>query len=206
VIVGRKGLGRATIRVRGRAAHAGVAPQDGVSAVVEMATKILRIEALRDLSRGLSVVTGVARGGISRNTVPPAAELEVDIRYADKADGERALAGLREIAARCEVPGASATIEAELHRPPMRPESAPGDLLERARRWGAAIDAPLPDAVTSGGGSDANLTADLGVPTLDGLGVVGGAIHTVDEYCERASLPGRAALSALLLADLLEIH
>jgi glutamate carboxypeptidase len=203
LIVGRKGLGRATVRIRGRAAHAGVAPEKGASAVIEMAREVLEIARLDDPPRGLGVVVGVARGGISRNTVPPEAEIEVDLRYRARADGEGALAAIRAIAARTATAGTTAAVEGELHRPPMRPESAAGDLLARAQRAAAALGRTI-RGVATGGGSDANLAADLGVPTIDGLGVVGGDIHTRREWCLRRSLAERAALAAVLIQDILE--
>ena len=205
LIIGRKGLGRATVKIRGRGAHAGVAPEKGASAVIEMAREVLEISRLHDPAREVGVIVGIARGGISRNTVPPDAEIEVDLRYRVKADGARAFAAIREIAAHTTVPGTSATFEGELHRPPMPPETAAGDLLARAGRAAASLGKTL-RGVATGGGSDANLTADLGVPSLDGLGVVGSEIHTQGEWCLRRSIPERAALSALLIADLLELE
>lgn len=204
LIIGRKGLGRATLRIRGRGAHAGVAPEKGASAVVEMARKVLDIAALDDPKRGVGVVVGIARGGISRNTVPPEAEIEVDIRYREKPPAEQVLEAMRAIAGRITVPGTATAFEGELHRPPMAPETAPGDLFARANAAALLLGMRPLRAVTSGGGSDANLTADLGIPTLDGLGVVGGDIHTKREWCLRRSLPERAALSAAILLDLME--
>lgn len=201
VIVGRKGLGRASIRVRGRAAHAGIEPEKGASAVVEMAREVLAISKLADPARGLGVVVGTARGGISRNTVPPEAELEIDLRFRDIEDGRRALEAIREIAARTEVPGTSAALTAELHRPPMDPRGAGGALLPLASRCAQALGLTL-RGVATGGGSDANLTADLGVPTLDGLGVVGREIHTKDEWCLARSVQTRAALAAMIIGHL----
>jgi glutamate carboxypeptidase len=201
VIVGRKGLGRATVRIRGRGAHAGIAPEKGASAVVEMAREILEISRLEDPTRGLGVVVGTARGGISRNTVPAEAELEIDLRFRDLEDGERALRGIREIAARTSVPGTAASFEGELHRPPMDPGRA-GALLALATRCAGALGSGPTRGVSTGGGSDANLTADLGVPTLDGLGVVGSEIHTREEWCLARSIRTRAALSALLLTEI----
>ncbi len=206
VIVGRKGLGKATIRIRGRGAHAGVAPEKGASAGVEMARKILDVAALDDPPGGVGVVIGTARGGISRNTVPPEAEMEIDLRYREKTAGARAFDAIRAIAERPGLAGTSAAFEGELHRPPMPPETAAGDLFERAGRAAGALGLRPLRRLTSGGGSDANLTADLGVPTLDGLGIVGGDIHTVDEWALRRSLPERAALAAVLLGDLLELR
>jgi glutamate carboxypeptidase len=201
LIVGRKGLGRASLSIRGRAAHAGIEPEKGASAVIEMAREVLAISRLDDPARDLGVVVGIARGGISRNTVPPEAEIEVDLRFARPADGERALAEIRAIAAHPEVPGTSARVQGELHRPPMDPRGAGGALLPLAERCAAALGRPI-RGIATGGGSDANLTADLGVPTLDGLGVVGREIHTRDEWCLARSVQSRAALAALLLTEL----
>jgi glutamate carboxypeptidase len=201
LIAGRKGLGRASIRVRGRGAHAGIAPEKGASAVLAMAHKVIEISRLDDPARGLGVVVGIARGGLSRNTVPAEAEIEVDLRFRDARDGEQALARIREIAARTHVPGTWASVEGELHRPPMDPGGAGGALLPLAARCAQALGGSA-RGVATGGGSDANLTAGLGVPTLDGLGVVGSEIHTREEWCLARSLGSRAALTALVLEEL----
>lgn len=201
LIVGRKGLGRASVRIAGRGAHAGIAPEKGASAVVEMARQVLEISRLDDPARGLGVVVGLARGGTSRNTVPPEAEIEIDLRFREMRDGERALAAIREIASRPGVLGTSAVVAGELHRPPMDPRGAGGALLPIAARCGRALGIAIRGTAT-GGGSDANLTADLGIPTLDGLGVVGREIHTRDEWCLARSVQSRAALAALLIEAL----
>jgi glutamate carboxypeptidase len=200
VIVQRKGLGRARIDIAGRGAHAGVAPEKGASAVVEMARQVLEISRLDDPSRELGVVVGIARGGISRNTVPPSAEVEVDLRFRRLEDGEEALARIHAIARGPSHPGTRASCEGECHRPPMgRPA---GDLLERAAAIHEALAGRPLREVGSGGGSDANLAAFEGTPTLDGLGVVGSEIHTRGEWCLRRSIQTRAALSAALIAGL----
>jgi glutamate carboxypeptidase len=201
VIVGRKGLGRATISIRGRAAHAGIEPEKGVSAIVEMAREILAISELADPARGLSVIVGTARGGTSRNTVPAEAEFEVDLRYREKEDGRRALATILDIVHGRACAGIIPRTDAELHRPPMDPHGAGGALLPQAERCARALGVEI-RGIATGGGSDANLTADLGVPTLDGLGVVGGEIHTSEEWCLARSVQSRAALAALLLHDI----
>jgi len=216
VIVARKGLGKARIEISGKAAHAGIAPERGASAVVEMARQVLEIAKLHDPSREVGVVVGTARGGISRNTVPPSAELEIDLRFRRLADGEEALARLHEIAAGPCLPGTSARLTGECHRPPMARDAAvhaavatPGgasSLFERAARAHAALSGGALREVASGGGSDANLSAHEGTPTLDGLGVVGGDIHTVNEWCLRRSLADRSALSAVLLAELFDLR
>jgi glutamate carboxypeptidase len=195
----RKGIGQAVVLVEGRAAHAGVCPEAGANALEELARKVLEIQALTDAARGVTVTATVARAGTARNTVPDRAEVEVDIRFPRRAEGVALVARLDEIAARCAVAGTRGTAKTWLHRPPMEPGAGTERLLGLARAAAAALGLPPLRGTTTGGGSDANLVADIGVPSLDGLGAVGRFIHTVDEYCLVSSLPERAALAALLI-------
>ncbi len=202
VVLRRKGLGQAKVLVLGRAAHAGVCPEAGANALAEMARKVLAVQALGDPAREVTVTATVARAGTSRNTVPDRAELEVDLRYRTRPDGEALVARLREIAGACAVPGTRGSVDAWLHRPPMNPDHAAGRLLAVAAAAARDLGLPPLRGVDSGGGSDANLAADAGCPSLDGLGVVGRNAHTVDEYALVDSLPQRTALAALLLERL----
>ncbi|MHC4830879.1 MAG: M20/M25/M40 family metallo-hydrolase, partial [Planctomycetota bacterium] len=203
VIVGRRGLGRARVEITGKAAHAGINPEQGASAVIEAAHKVIAISRYHDPQGGLGVVVGLMSGGRSRNTVPPNAELAIDLRYVDRARAESVLESLRGIGEAQTVPGTTSRFTGELHRPPMLAVSPHQRVaLASVQDAADALQLGALDALETGGGSDANLTADLGVPSIDGLGVVGGAIHTDREWGLRASLGSRTALTAELLLQL----
>ncbi|MBZ5503576.1 MAG: M20 family metallopeptidase [Acidobacteriia bacterium] len=195
----RKGVGDAEIVVTGRAAHAGINPEEGVNAVHELALQIARLMKMNDPRRGLTVQATVIAGGTAVNVVPDFAQAAVDIRYTRLADAvlvERRLRGLRPM-----VKGARIEVRRGADRPPFERTPAVGELFHRARSLMRAMGRELGEAST-GGGSDGNFTAALGVPTLDGLGAVGDGAHTPHEHILIASLPERAALLAGLLASL----
>lgn len=195
----RKGVGDAEIVVTGRAAHAGINPEEGVNAVHELALQIARLMKMNDPRRGLTVQATVMSGGSAVNVVPAFAQASVDIRYTRPADAaliERRLRGLRPI-----VKGARIEVRCGADRPPFERTAAVGELFRRARSLMRATGRELVEAST-GGGSDGNFTAALGIPTLDGLGAVGDGAHTPREHILIRSLPERAALLAGLLASL----
>jgi glutamate carboxypeptidase len=192
----RKGLGRFRITVIGRSAHAGTDRTQGVSAIEELAHQILRLHALNDEKRGISVNVGVVRGGTSENVVAAEAVAQADVRIAHPEDRERVerlLAGLEP-----ETPGARIEVGGGWTRPPLERSRGTGVLFEQARRYGRELGLDLQEA-SSGGGSDGNIVGALGVPVLDGLGVEGGGAHAPDEYVVLESLPIRAQLLARLL-------
>jgi glutamate carboxypeptidase len=196
----RKGTGIYRLEIAGRAAHAGIEPELGASAVVELAHQILALEALNDYERGTTVNVGVVEGGSRLNVTPARATAEMSVRMANAAEAQRVDAAIRDL--RPQVRGTTVTVAAGPARPPMEPTAASMGLFEQARRIAAQIGiADLRDGST-GGGSDGNLVAALGVPTLDGLGPEGGGAHADDEHVVVASLPRRAALLAGLLAEL----
>lgn len=195
----RKGTGSYHVVVHGQAAHAGVDFEKGASAIVELARQIERIAGFTDLSRGLTVNPGVVRGGTRSNVIAAEASVEVDIRIAQLADfgplNER-FQGLTPFDPRCRV-----TVSGGLNRPPM--ERTPGivSLFERAHRLAAELGITLEESAT-GGGSDGNFTAALGVPTLDGLGAVGEGAHAPHESILIDRIPDRVALLAKLVAEI----
>lgn len=194
--IARKGTGLVTARFAGVAAHAGLEPEKGASALLEMSRFALYADALQDLPSGSSVVPTVAASGTMSNVVPEQATLSVDFRLWSEAEGERVLAGLR---AYRPVDGRVAvTIEGGVNRPPMEPTEASLALYRRAAALAQALGFSLP-AVRVGGGSDGNLTASAGVPTLDGLGPSGAGAHARTEHLLVDDLPRRAALLAALL-------
>ena len=194
----RKGVGTAEILVTGRAAHAGLNPHDGVNAVHEMALQIARLARMNRPSRGISVIPTVAQGGSRNNVIPAAARVEIDLRASRSADMrvvERELHALRPI-----LPGAQIKVRGGFSRPPLE-RRASASLFARARQIAKSMGMELQETA-SGGGSDGNFTAALGIPTLDGLGAVGEGAHSLSENVVIRALPERAALIAALLAEL----
>jgi glutamate carboxypeptidase len=194
----RKGVGMAELIVTGRAAHAGMNPQDGVNAVHEMALQVSRIARFNDPRCGITVSPTLAAGGTRSNVIPAAARLVLDLRAERKADMralERRFKGLRPI-----LPGAKIELRCEFSRPPLE-RRASAALFARARESARALGLSLRET-SVGGGSDGNFTAALGVPTLDGLGAVGEAPHSPNENVIVERRPERAALLAVLLATL----
>jgi len=195
----RKGVGGAGIIVTGRSAHAGIDPEKGVNAVHELALQVERLIRLNDPKRGITVQATVIEGGTVTNVVPEHARAEVDIRYARAADGrdiDRKLRGLKPI-----LKGARVEVRRGSNRPPLERTSAVRALFHRARALMREMGLPLGEVAT-GGGSDGNFTAALGVPTLDGLGSVGDGAHSPREHVVIRALVERAALIAGLLATL----
>ena len=184
-VTGRKGAGRFTLTAHGRQAHSGVRPQDGRSAIREMARQILDIEALTDHDLGVTTNVGLINGGTGVNVVPGECVAEVDLRvptpelaseYSDK------ILGLAAYDA-----DVSLVIEGGMNRPPYKKDAGIAALYEHARALAAEIGFELEDMAT-GGGSDGNFTAALGIPTLDGLGADGHGPHTLDETIYFSSL------------------
>ena len=195
----RKGVGGAEIVVTGRAAHAGIEPEKGVNAVHEMALQIARLMKMNDRARGITVQATVVEGGTAANVVPERARAAVDIRFARVADAgriERELRGLRPI-----LRGARVEVRVGGMRPPLERSAGVRELFGVARGLMREMGLSLGEAAT-GGGSDGNFTAALGVPTLDGLGAVGDGAHSLREHVVVRELGVRAALLAGLLASL----
>ncbi|MEV6927652.1 M20 family metallopeptidase [Dactylosporangium sp. NPDC051485] len=193
----RKGIAHYTVRVTGRASHAGNAPHGGINAGVELAHQVLRIAALGDPGRSTTVTPTDSVAGTTSNTVPAAARLSVDVRSFDQAELDRVDAALRGLAP--VLPGARVDIERGPARPAL-PESASAELFALAQRLCEELTGAPATGEAVGGGSDGNLTAGVGVRTLDGLGAIGGNAHAEGEWIELSSLPERAALVGALAA------
>jgi glutamate carboxypeptidase len=194
----RKGVGTAELIITGRAAHAGLDPQNGINAVHEMALQAARIAKLTDRRRGITVSPTLATGGTRSNVIPASARLTIDLRaerQADMRQVERQLKSLQPI-----LPGAKIELRGGFSRPPLE-RHASESLFLRAQEAARILGLSLREA-SAGGGSDGNFTAALGVPTLDGLGAVGEAPHSPAENIIVNALPERAALLAVLLASL----
>jgi glutamate carboxypeptidase len=198
IVTARKGIAHFRLTVRGKAAHAGVAPQDGASAVIALARKILAVHALNDYATGLTLNAIVTKGGTRANVVPDEAVADIDVRMPTLALGDATVAKLQAIAAADDLPGTRGELSGGIDRPPF--EATGRSLLDIAREAAEALGFVLRSTAT-GGGSDGNFVAALGVPVLDGLGAVGGGYHSPDEYLELETLPQRAALTALVLME-----
>jgi glutamate carboxypeptidase len=193
----RKGCGSYQLLIRGVAAHAGIEPQKGASAVQELAHQILRINALQDLARGVSVNVVQVTGGTRSNVIPDEARAAVDVRVpslAAAAEMEAAFRGLQPVDPRTTVTAAGG-----FDRPPLERTEGVARLYVQARDVARELGQDLAEGGT-GGGSDGNFTAALGVPTLDGLGAIGDGAHALHEHVDVDTLPERAALVAGLIA------
>jgi glutamate carboxypeptidase len=192
----RKGVGEAQLIVRGRAAHAGLEPEKGVNAIHELALQIARIANWNDPARGVTLNADIIEGGTRTNVLAERARAVLDLRALTKADMcaiETRLRRLRPI-----LRGAHVEVRGGFNRAPLERKMSAA-LFERAMKLGAAMGLTLGQC-TAGGGSDGNLTAALGVPTLDGLGAVGDGAHSEKEHVILRAMPERAALLAALLA------
>ena len=193
----RKGVGDYALRVEGVAAHAGLDPGKGHSAIVELARQITSISKLNDLKQGISVNPGVIRGGTRTNVIAAEAVVEIDVRIktASQAKGlDRKIRGLKPFDKRCKV-----SVEGGINRLPMERTAGVAELYNKALGISKQLDWKLEEAAV-GGGSDGNFTAGMGIPTLDGLGGVGEGAHAVHEHIVISELPRRA----LLLAGMIE--
>jgi glutamate carboxypeptidase len=192
----RKGCGSYQVIVRGVAAHAGIEPQKGASAVQELAHQILRVNALQDLARGISVNVVQVSGGLRSNVIPDEARATVDVRVPTAAAAAEIDAGFRALRA---VDGRT-TIEAigGIDRPPLERSSHVRRLYNQASEVERELGRELAEGGT-GGGSDGNFTAALGIPTLDGLGAIGDGAHALHEHVDIETLADRAALVAGLI-------
>ncbi len=200
VVSSRKGVAEGTIELRGRAAHAGVEPEKGASAIVAGARMVLALQELNGRWDGVTVNTGVLQGGTRPNVVAERCSMVFDIRSPKAAFFDDVTAALRELVAD---PGdrITATLHFDMGFPPMERTEATAELVGHAREVAAELGIELTEAFT-GGASDGNTTAGMGVPTLDGLGPVGGDPHSEAEWLDLTSIVPRATLLAGLIARL----
>lgn len=192
----RKGVGHFVLSVRGVAAHAGVDFASGHSAVLEMARIVEQVSGWTDLTIGRTVNVGVLGGGTRSNVIAAQCRAEVDVRVVTIEDAgrvEEMFRGLRTRDAACTL-----RVEGGINRPPMERSEGTVALFQKAQRLAAEIGLELQEAAT-GGGSDGNFTAAIGVPTLDGMGAVGGGAHSPGEYVVASHLVERTALLAAML-------
>jgi glutamate carboxypeptidase len=192
IVTARKGVGRFVVEVEGRPAHSGARHQDGRSAIRAIAKLILEIEAMTDYARDVTTSVGLVSGGTGVNVVPQFATAEVDLRVPDAATGEELCQ--RILGLRTDEPDVKVTITGGLNRPPYGKNAGIAKLFDHAAGIAREIGFTLEDVPLTGGGSDGNFTAALGVPTLDGLGADGYGAHTDYEHILVSSLVQRARL------------
>jgi glutamate carboxypeptidase len=203
IVSARKGIVDFHIDVFGRAAHAGVEPEKGRSAILEAAHQVLALHALNGRWPSVTVNAGVIRGGTRPNVVPERCELRVDLRAATGDTFTAASAEVERLVASPTLEGVRLELRRTAGHPPMEKTEASGRLVALAVAIAGGLGFELRDAAT-GGASDANTTSALGVPTLDGLGPVGGDDHSVDEWLDLSSVVPRTTLLASLVARISE--
>lgn len=194
----RKGIGGFEVVVRGRSTHAGADHENGVNAIEEMAHQILALQRLTDYKKGTTVNVGVVGGGTRSNVVPDECRAEVDLRVISPADADAVCAAITSL--KPVNPRAAITVTGGMNRPPMPRTENIARAFTIAQRIAADLGIALAEGGT-GGGSDANFVAPLGVPVLDGLGPMGNGAHSEREYVIVKSLPERAALLAGILSE-----
>lgn len=196
VKTGRKGTGMYTVRAHGVPAHAGLEPEKGASAILELSRQIERLHSLNDVSVGTTVNVCTASGGTTTNVIPEHAECTVDVRFTSMAEAEKidkVISSLSSIDERV-----SLEITGGINRPPMERTDAVIALYEKARDIAASLDYDLGETQV-GGASDGNFVGALGIPVLDGLGIAGDGAHTLHEHILVSAIADRAALITLLL-------
>ncbi len=198
IVSSRKGIVDLRVTVRGHAAHAGVEPQKGRHAILEAAHKTIALQALNGRWPGVTCNVGVVRGGTRPNVVPDEVVLEIDLRAPSRAHLEAAEAAIASICAHSTVPDVTAELDELARHWPMEKREGTARLASHAQALAVRLGFTVTDVAT-GGASDANTTAGLGVPTLDGLGPIGGLGHSPDEYLEVDSIVPRVTLLAALM-------
>ena len=199
-VTARKGTGNTVISVQGVASHAGLAHEQGRSAVREMAHQILALEAMTDYARGVTVSVGTIEGGTASNTVPAFCKCLVDFRFSDLVSANEVADRMRQL--KPVGPDVVLDIDVEINRPPMVRDDRVVQLLHRAQQSAAAVGLVLEEAPPTGGGSDANFTSAVGVPSIDGLGADGDGAHTWHEHVLVSTLLTRTRFWHHLLTHL----
>ena len=200
VVTARKGVGRFEIHAEGIPAHSGSRHQDGHSAISELARQVLMIDAMTDYARGITTTVGMIAGGTAANVIPQHCRISVDLRVREAATGDEMvekILGLQPVDRDVRL-----TITGGMNRPPYEKTPASAALFGHAQKVARDIGFVLEDTPMTGGGSDANFTAALGVPTLDGLGIDGEGAHTEHEHAFVSSIEPRMRLMRGLLETL----
>src|SRR5215469_7883007 len=198
IVSSRKGCGQYRVEVHGLAAHAGVEPQHGRNAILELSYQVQKMQALNGTIPGASVSVGIIRGGERTNVVPDYAYFDMDVRVADLASLKALEDSMRQVTQQHKLAGTRITLSGGLLCQSFERNQHNKKLVELAKEAGRELGLKIQD-VGSGGASDANTTAAMGIPTLDGLGAGGGLAHNPGEYIELDYLPARIALAAGLI-------
>ncbi|WP_342528241.1 M20 family metallopeptidase [Chryseomicrobium sp. FSL W7-1435] len=201
VVSSRRGGGRYIMRVQGKSAHSGVAPQDGISAIQELAYKITKLNKLTDHAKGISVSVGRIEGGKSINVIPDSATGYIDIRVQTKKQGREVMEQIEEIGAKPDLEGTSIDLEGGINRPPMEFNAKNKNLLEIIQSVGEKHGITVTNTHT-GGGSDASFPSYMGVATIDGMGPIGDKLHNEGENILVSSIPERTLLLAETIREL----
>lgn len=199
----RRGVGRYQIEFHGVPSHSGVAPEKGVSAINELAHWIQALHGLTNYEKGTNLNVGVVKGGTTANTVAEHASALVDVRMREMNEVVKIEKTIEELLANPRTPGIKVKVSGGVTRPPMNPSPKTLLLCDRVDRLAGELGVEFA-WIATGGGSDANLTAALGVPSIDGLGPVGSLSHTVDEYLEIGSVEPRLRLLCAIIKDIAE--
>jgi glutamate carboxypeptidase len=198
VKTGRKGTGMFTIKTWGKPAHAGLEPEKGASAILELARQIDRLDALDDPANGTTVNVCTMKGGTTTNVIPEHAECTVDVRFTSAAEAERIQSAVTNLQPFNE--NVKILVTGGVNRPPLERTDSVAALFEKAKQTAASFGYDLEETQV-GGASDGNFVAALGVPVLDGLGIAGDGAHRMDEHIIVDDIADRATLVTLLLAN-----
>ncbi|UOQ85781.1 M20 family metallopeptidase [Gracilibacillus salinarum] len=201
IVSARRGKGQYTLEVIGKAAHSGIEPEKGRSAIEELAYKIIQLYEITDEEEGIHVNVGLIEGGTSVNTVSDHATAQIDVRFRTQEQAQEIKEQMAAIIASTEVDGTKVKLEGDINRPPMEKTEQTEKLLRIIKRVGDELDLFIKDTET-GGGSDASFTSALSIPTVDGLGPVGGRAHRESEYLELDSFVPRTLLLAHVIKEL----
>lgn len=201
IVSSRRGGGRYILHVHGKAAHSGVAPEEGRSAIEELAYKTIKLNHLTDHEQGISVSVGIVEGGDAVNMIPDSATGYVDVRVSSEEQSLEVAKKIEEICSVPDVPGTTIQLEGGITRPPMELDEKNQMLLDIVKEVGNSFGLIVKDTHT-GGGSDASFPSHLGVATIDGVGPIGGKLHNEGEYLEIDSLTERCFLLAETVARL----
>jgi glutamate carboxypeptidase len=201
----RRGVGRYTIEFKGVPSHSGVAPEKGISAINELAHWIIALHGLTNYEKGTNINVGVVKGGTTPNTVAEDAVASVDLRMKDLDEVAKIEKTIQDLLDNPKTPGIKVTVSGGVTRPPMNPTPAALELCKKVDEIAERLGVDF-QWIATGGGSDANITAALGVPSIDGLGPIGSLSHTVEEYLEIDSIEPRLQLLCELMAEIADTH
>ncbi|WP_054859414.1 M20/M25/M40 family metallo-hydrolase [Gracilibacillus sp. JCM 18860] len=203
IVSARRGKAHYTLEVFGKAAHSGIEPEKGRSAIEELAHKIIQLHDITDEEKGIHVNVGIIEGGSSVNTISDHASAEIDVRFRKQEQADQIEQKIEDITSHADIEGTKVRLEGgEINRPPMEKTAKTESLLRIIRKVGGdELHIKITDTET-GGGSDASFTAAIGIPTVDGLGPVGGNAHREDEYLEIDSFLPRTILLAEVIKQL----